>query len=221
MGVMTAVRRRMCAGNRRARGRAHLLAFLIFLLITISVISALMRIGPMVVELALDAATDDITLVVNKVLAEKMRDGTLKYGDMVSLEKDEDGNITALITNMANVNALQADITNAVTDAFLEYDITSVEIPVGSLLGGAILSGRGPRLSVDILSIVNVVSCFRNEFSSAGINQTRHSIKMDVDVMMGVLLTGFQDRFDTVHTEVTVAETVIVGEVPDAYAAIQ
>jgi len=219
--MITAIRRRVCFGRFRTRGRTRLIVLSLVLITMISVISALMRIGPMVVELALDAATDDITLVVNKVLSEKMQDGSVKYGDMVSLEKDAAGNITALVTNMANVNALQADITKAVTDAFLEYDITSVEIPVGSLLGGAILSGRGPRISVDILSIVNVVSCFRNEFSSAGINQTRHSIKMDVDVMMGVLLTGFQDRFDTVHTEVTVAETVIVGEVPNAYAAIQ
>ena len=163
-------------------------------------------------------AYDNITFTVNEVLAEEVMAETIDYNDMVSLMTDRNGNITALVTNMANVNFLQAKITNAVVKKFAESDVTRVDIPLGSLFGNAFLSGHGPRISANILSVTNVNTTFRNEFSDAGINQTRHRIMMDVDVTLGILLAGYQNRWDTVTTEITVAETVIVGSVPNTYA---
>ena len=102
---------------------------------------------------------------------------------------------------------------------FADEDMTRVSIPVGNLLGGTLLSGRGPRLKLDILSVTNVVTSFRNDFTSAGINQTRHRIIMDVEVTLEVML-GNERGTDTVNTEVNVAETVIVGAVPNMYASL-
>ena len=105
-------------------------------------------------------------------------------------------------------------------ERFADTDLTRISIPLGNLIGGTLLSGKGPRLKLDILSVTNVVTSFRNEFTSAGINQTRHRIILDVDVSLEVLM-GPDSGTDSVLTEVIVAETVIVGSVPDAYAAIQ
>lgn len=171
-----------------------------------------------IVDLAVSEAYDNITYTVNEVLADEVIAETIDYNDMVSLITDNNGNITALVTNMANVNYLQAKITNAIVKKFAESDVTKVEIPIGSLFGNAFLSGHGPRISANILSVINVNTTFRNEFSDAGINQTRHRIMMDVDVTLGILLAGYQNRWDTVTTEITVAETVIVGSVPNTYA---
>lgn len=171
------------------------------------------------VELALAAATDDITIAVNETVAEVMEAGKIDYKELVTLERDASGAVTALVTNVANINILQAEVTNAVVERFSDSDITAVEIPLGNFIGGALFSGRGPRVRLDILSVTNVTTSFRNDFSSAGINQTRHRIIMDVDVTLEVLL-GRGTGTDSVTTEISVAETVIVGAVPGAYAAI-
>lgn len=176
------------------------------------------KLTPTIAQLALAAATDDITIAVNETVAEVLSDGGMDYSKLVTLEKDEEGNITALVSNVANINILQAKITNAVVQRFTDSDITTVSIPIGNLIGGALLSGRGPRLKLDILSITNVTTGFRNEFTSAGINQTRHQIIMDVEVSLEVLL-GPASGTDSVLTEVSVAETVIVGSVPGTYAS--
>ena len=175
---------------------------------------------PTVTELALATATDDITIIVNDVVSEILEGGELDYEKLVTLERNGQGAVTALIANSANINALRAKVTNAVVERFADTDLTRISIPLGNLIGGTLLSGKGPRLKLDILSVTNVVTSFRNEFTSAGINQTRHRIILDVDVSLEVLM-GPDSGTDSVLTEVIVAETVIVGSVPDAYAAIQ
>ncbi len=175
---------------------------------------------PTVTELALATATDDITIIVNDVVAEILDSGGLDYEKLVTLERNEQGAVTTLIANSANINALRSRVTNAVVERFADSDLTRVSVPLGNLIGGTLLSGKGPRIKLDILSVTNVVTSFRNEFTSAGINQTRHRIIMDVEVSLEVLL-GPDSGTDSVLTEVIVAETVIVGSVPDTYATLQ
>ncbi len=203
-------------GGKRIFAVLMLLCGIIFIALSLILSSTL---TPTIVELAVAAATDDITIAVNETVSEVMGDGSFDYSRLVTLERDSQGNITALVSNVATVNMLQARITNAVVEKFAGSDMTHVTIPLGNLIGGPVFSGRGPRIGVDILSITNVSTSFRNEFSSAGINQTRHRIIMDVLVSLEVMLGG-RTGTDSVLTEVNVAETVIVGNVPGAYAAV-
>ncbi|MBQ4427765.1 MAG: sporulation protein YunB [Oscillospiraceae bacterium] len=206
-------------GSQRPKPlKLRLFIFILAAAVLLVILISYGTLSSVIVDLAVSEAYDNITYTVNEVLAEEVIAETIDYNDMVSLLTDNNGNITALVTNMANVNYLQAKITNAIVKKFAESDVTKVEIPLGSLFGNAFLSGHGPRISANILSVTNVNTTFRNEFSDAGINQTRHRIMMDVDVTLGILLAGYQNRWDTVTTEITVAETVIVGSVPNTYA---
>lgn len=209
---------RILGSGRPKPLKLRLFIFAVAAIILLAILISYGTLSTIIVDLAVSEAYDNITFTVNEVLAEEVMAETIDYNDMVSLMTDKNGNITALVTNMANVNFLQAKITNAVVKKFAESDVTRVDIPLGSLFGNAFLSGHGPRISANILSVTNVNTTFRNEFSDAGINQTRHRIMMDVDVTLGILLAGYQNRWDTVTTEITVAETVIVGSVPNTYA---
>ena len=190
------------------------------LIVLISVLMFISHVRPMVIDIALASATDEITLAVNDIVSDMMSDGSLDYSNLVTLEKDSNGNITALITNVSAVNTVQSELTNRIVEHFFQTDITPVSIPLGSLIGGAVFSGRGPRITFDVLSVTNVSTNFRHEFSSAGINQTRHQIMMDVEVTFGILLNRYRD-YDTVLTEISIAETVIVGKVPETYASLE
>jgi sporulation protein YunB len=96
--------------------------------------------------------------------------------------------------------------------------VTDIKIPIGNAVGGVIFTGRGPSFTVKILSVASVQTRFTNSFENAGINQTRHKIMLEVSAVINLYVPGTRETTTTVTTLVEVAETVIVGQVPNVYA---
>ena len=157
--------------------------------------------------------TSDLT---NDAIAKQIQDGVVQYDRIVYFEKDLDGRITALKTNIGEVNRLKTDILNIINDEILALDNSDIGIPLGSLFLPELLSGRGPAIPVHILSIRNSDANFHSNFTQAGINQTLHQVTMQVSVDVAVLVLGETASF-TMESEVVVAETVIVGDVPNTF----
>ena len=157
--------------------------------------------------------TSDLT---NDAIAKQIAEGVIQYDRIVYFEKDLDGRITALKTNMSEVNRLKTDILNLINDEILALDTSDIGIPIGSLFLPELFSGKGPAIPVRILSIRNSDATFASKFSQAGINQTLHQLTMVVSVDVAVLVLGQTSSF-TVNSEVVVAETVIVGDVPSTF----
>ena len=157
--------------------------------------------------------TSDLT---NDAIAEQIAEGIIQYDRIVYFEKDLDGRITALKTNMSEVNRLKTDILNIINDEILALDTSDIGIPLGSLFLPELLSGKGPAIPVHILSIRNSDANFVSDFTQAGINQTLHQLTMEVSVDVAVLVLGQTSSF-TITSEVVVAETVIVGDVPSTF----
>lgn len=157
--------------------------------------------------------TSDLT---NDAIAKQIAEGIIQYDRIVYFEKDLDGRITALKTNMSEVNRLKTDILNLINDEILALDTSDIGIPLGSLFLPELFSGKGPSIPVHILSIRNSDAAFSSRFSQAGINQTLHQLIMIVSVDVAVLVLGQTSSF-SVTSEVVVAETVIVGDVPSTF----
>ena len=157
--------------------------------------------------------TSDLT---NDAIAKQIADGIIQYDRIVYFEKDLDGRITALKTNMSEVNRLKTDILNIINDEILSLDTSDIGIPLGSLFLPELLSGKGPSIPVHILSIRNSDANFVSHFSQAGINQTLHRLNMEVSIDVAVLVLGETNSFN-MSSEVVVAETVIVGDVPQTF----
>lgn len=158
-------------------------------------------------------ATSDL---INDSIDAQIELGNIHYDRIVYFEKDLDGKITALKTNMAEVNRLKTDILNLVNDEILAMDTSQLSIPLGSLALPELFSGRGPGIPVEIISIRNSDGSFSSYFTEAGINQTLHQLTMEVVVDVSVLVMGRAEEF-TVSSHVVVAETVIVGQVPNTF----
>ena len=157
--------------------------------------------------------TSDLT---NDAIAKQIADGVVQYDRIVYFEKDLDGRITALKTNIGEVNRLKTDILNIINDEILALDHSDIGIPIGSLFLPELLSGRGPVIPVHILSIRNSDANFVSHFSQAGINQTLHQVTMEIAVDVSVLVLGRTTSF-TIESQVVIAETVIVGQVPNTF----
>ena len=157
--------------------------------------------------------TSDLT---NDAIAKQIAAGNIAYDRIVYFEKDLDGRITAMKTNMTEINRLKTDILNLINDEILALDTSDIGIPLGSLFLPEFFSGKGQAIPVHILSIRNSDANFASHFSEAGINQTLHQLIMEVNVDVSVLVLGQTSSF-TVNSEVVVAETVIIGDVPQTF----
>ena len=154
--------------------------------------------------------------LINDAIDRQIETGNIQYDRMVYFEKDINGRITALKTNMSEVNRLKTDVINLINDEILALDNTDLGIPFGSIFLPEFLSGRGPQIPVNILSIRNSEAAFSSSFTQAGINQTLHQLIMEISVDVTVLVLGKTNSF-TVASQVVVAQTIIVGNVPDTY----
>ena len=177
------------------------------------------RIDPLVEQTALYTVTDAVSLKINRVIQSQIRSGLLDYDALVTMEKDAEGNVTALITNVSAVNLLQAEITIRIIQEISDNFISELEIPLGTVMDSSLFYGRGPLIPVKLKAVTNVSARFENDFSAAGINQTRHQIRLNVSVQVLVVIPG-RELTAPVNTTVVIAETVIVGKVPELYASM-
>ena len=174
------------------------------------------RLWPVVQELAKTQVTNTTSDLINDAISRQIAEGNIQYDRIVFFEKDLDGRITALKTNMSEVNRLKTDILNLINDEILAQSTEELAVPLGSLFLPEFLSGKGPRIPVRLLSIRNSDAEFHSDFSEAGINQTLQHLILDVKVDVTILVLGQTQSFP-VASQVVVAETVIVGDVPNTF----
>ncbi len=190
-----------------------LLLLLAFLLIIFIPIRNYLK--EVVGSVAMADCSDKVTALINDTVRKELSDSTQGYDYFVTLQKDSSGKITAITTNMARINSLTSDVVHDVI-ASVDSGELDLSIPVGNLLGSNLLLGRGPKIPIKIIMLTCTSAEYHNELSSVSINQSRHQILLDIKVNIDVLLP-WEIRSTEVVSEVLIAETVIVGQVPDSY----
>ncbi len=202
----------------RLTGRQRVLFWLtvIFALLLALTVAVVLHMKPVVVDLATARTSNAVNRIVVAAVNDAVDSGRIDYEQLVDFDKDADGHVTALRSNMAAFNRLQASIADDILQRMAEVSSTDLAIPIGTLTGSPLLAGRGPCLRVRMQSVGTATARFDNQFSSAGINQTRHRIILNVDVHVSILLPGLT-TYTKVSNEISVAETVIVGGVPETY----
>lgn len=196
--------------------RAKLICFFLSVALLSLTIVGTNHLRSLLGNLAVTRVSNMVGRVVMEAVSDAVNSGEIQYNDLISLEKDADGGIAALQSNMAEFNRLQSAITKDILDRLGQVSEMDLTIPLGTLTGSALLVGRGPSLSVRMQSLGSCSAHFENQFDQAGINQTTHRIILCVEVNMSILLPGFQTSTQ-VDASFSVAETVIVGDVPESY----
>ncbi len=166
-------------------------------------------------DMVLSDAVDLMTLCVNDTINRTLAGRDYGYDYFVTIDRDESGAVTAIKANMARINALSSELLSDIVEAADRGEL-SLSIPIGNILGSSLLLGKGPDIPVDITLLTSSRVDFKNEISAAGINQTKHEMKLDVVVDIDVVLP-WRTVSTQVVTEILIAETVIVGEVPQTY----
>lgn len=207
------------ACTRRSKRFLHFFrrfsAFLLFLLISAVLIYNL-QIMPALFPLTKTIATTEITRGFQRAIRLASEETDF---DFIRLSYDSEGGVTALQTDTAAIAVASASITEAAIQTLCREKQVVVQIPIGNLSGGALFMGRGPNISVPI-TVSKAITCeIENEFYDSGINQTVHRIVAEIETEAYALLPFSVKKFP-IEAEVCLAETIIVGRIPDAYTKI-
>jgi sporulation protein YunB len=173
--------------------------------------------GPVIKTVSGNQARILCTAAINRAVLDELSRSPVQYGSFVGIIKDDAGNVAALETDALALSRLKATLTEAVNQALAALPQQDVRIPLGTLTGIELLSGRGPGVKLKMMPSSYIESEIINHFDSAGINQTRHAIAVIFTVSVSAILAPYITTV-TVTAEVVVAETVIVGPVPNFWA---
>jgi sporulation protein YunB len=152
--------------------------------------------------------------ISNRVVTEMMEN--IGYLDLITLERDNTGNIKALKANVIEMNKLSAKIGLEIQKEYNELEEVYISIPIGNFTGNELLAGLGPKATIKIIPVGNVSTTFKTEFISTGINQTRHRVYLEILNRVRIVAPLIVKTVEIV-TSVNVAETVLVGDVPDSF----
>lgn len=159
------------------------------------------------------------TQIIGEAVWEVTSKLNLQYDDLVKVGRGEQQIVTSIEVDSLKVNQIRSSIVSAITEKLKQMDVQSYEIPLGNLIGNDFLSGRGPNIKLKLLPKGNMSSKIISEFDSAGINQTRHRIVLQLSVEMMISIPFY--RLNTqVSSEFIIGETIIVGEVPEYYTQV-
>ena len=214
-----AARRNPIASSRRSlfSGGEIMLTLLLGIgIAAVAVICLGKQMRPLTAVAAKAQAENMVTRLVEETVLADLEQRLFGYDDLVVIERDSGGTITALITDTAAMNVLRGQLLERLLEELDGIHVSDIQIPLGSLLDIDILWAKGPNLKVHGMSVGTVCAEFESEFTDAGVNQTLHRIWLEVEVPLTLILPG--DRVETqVTSRLCTAETVIVGKVPDTY----
>lgn len=201
--------------RRRKKGRlvkllivAIAVAALLFLYFQRNVTRVLVSIS----EATMRAST---TVAVNDAVYYTLSD-ELRYEDLVNVECDELGNVVSVSANPLKINKIARDTASISQSNLKSLSLNGIPIPLGALTGIEAFAGLGPQIPFRIIPVSSVACDFSSEFESVGINQTKHSIYLNVIADISIVMPSRTENFAVV-TEILVGEYVIVGNVPDTF----
>lgn len=204
-----------CPGKKPALLRRLTLCALLLILLLMLLERNLTR-----VVLTLASAKAEVLAVqaLNQAAEALIAEG-VSYDSLVHVTLGEDGSVRLLQANTAGMNSL-ASRASLTAQAKLEaLQDQTVSVPLGSALGITLLAGTGPRIRVHMLPVGAVVTAYETEFTSAGINQTRHRVLLTMRAQVQLVLPTGASGVEAV-TQVAVAESIIVGQVPDSFVNV-
>ncbi|MEG1074378.1 MAG: sporulation protein YunB [Ruthenibacterium sp.] len=175
------------------------------------------RIRPVITTMAQYQCRVVSVLAMNEAIIAELEQRTTLTEPILSVEKDANGNVTSIMVDSSGLNHLKAQMTEAVSNRLLAIKKQDVHIPLGTLLGWQLMAGRGPNIHLQVLPASFVETSMVDQVETAGINQTQYRIFIRFTVQMSAILPGYSTSV-TVENEICVAETLIVGQVPQVYS---
>lgn len=196
--------------------RLKIALFLAFFSIASCVLIFEIKLFPIIEKVAISKGQNRATVIINDAIREVMDE--LGQEDFIVCEKNSDGSIAVLCADTYKINLVKSLVAKKIEGKIVQGE-QRISIPLGNLTGLKLLSGKGPKIKVEVLPVRSVVAEVSSAFSESGINQSWHKIILNVKTNFGVMVLS-RSISCNVSDSIVLADTVIVGKVPDAYTDI-
>ena len=200
----------------RKKRKRKLILMSILLSLFLLFYTAETKTAPVILKAARTISHSAAMEIIQKSVAENFANAKIVYEDLMHIEKDNDGNIILIIPNSAQINQTVSAITINMDEKLKEMCGQKIAVPLGTITGSKLLAGIGPDIKVSIKPVGAVHISVKDDFISAGINQSRHRIWLEIEAEM-MLMIPFDSESFTVSSSVILCEGIIVGPVPQTY----
>lgn len=207
----------MIRAKRKHRIGVKLLAIGLILIGIILLVDS--RVRPIIEQTAIYQSKILATRIINDAVYAQLEDDDFNYSGLVNLVYNNENEVASIESNMLNINKLKAKINNSVNDKLTDLENHNLSISLGTISGVTSFYNIGPLIPVKVQPEGYVETTLISSFQSAGINQTLHRILVQIKVDISAIIPGYSAS-GTVDTQFVIAETVIVGEVPEAYTHV-
>ena len=185
----------------------------ILLVFILSIILYDKRIYPAVLQVAESSIKADTVECISKTSME-LFDEEFNYDEMIIIDKDNEGNINMIRANTVKPNYLTSRLSIRCNEELQKMGEVGVEVPLGWMTDNSAFYEFGPDINVKIDPIGNMKVSYESKFESAGINQTRHKIYLNVEARVRMKIP-LHSKEQVVTCQIPVAETIIVGKTPN------
>ncbi|MDW7675345.1 MAG: sporulation protein YunB [Bacillota bacterium] len=203
--------------RRRNRFTLKFRALFLFIIVGFFLVGGLLILEftfkPTITEVASVKAKLLATEAIHKAIYENVV-ADVNYQDLIIVEKNNNNDITMMQANTLGIRKIQSETILKIQSVLEELSTEGFKIPTGQILGSRLLAAYGPKVNVNLIPVGTVKVDIINDFHEAGINQVRHLIYLDIETTVKIVVPLF-DSEEIVSTKIPVAETIIVGPVPD------
>jgi sporulation protein YunB len=159
--------------------------------------------------------------VINSCINDIMSEQSSEAGALSVLEKNEDGEITAVRNNTTQMNLINSKLSLMIYDRLSHLEDDTAVIPFGNLISStSLFANLGPGLPIQIKPMGYADINFSDSFTAAGINQVQHKVWIDVKLTIVSYFPGVTAKVP-VTVSVPLEQTVLLGKVPDSYTHFQ
>jgi sporulation protein YunB len=170
------------------------------------------RVFPSVLQISEVTVKAKTTEIINETSIE-LFDDEFKYNEMIIVEKDSQDNITLIRVNTVKLNELTSKLSLECNRKLVEMGDVGIDVPLGWVSNNSAFYHLGPKIKVKVEPIGNMKVTYDSKFESAGINQTRHKIYLNLEAKIRIIVPLHSQNIEVV-CEIPIAETILPGKIP-------
>ena len=202
--------------TKKAKNKLFMLCFAFFLCFCLIIAYIHFVVDPVIVKAVYAQIDSMATTKVSDAIYDVIKKSNLSYDELVTINYDSNHRVTSIITNSINLNVIARDVSTFAQKYIDDLADEGVQVPFGTFSGIPFFAGKGHKFNLKLVPIGSLITNFKSDFISAGINQTLHSLSIVVNVSIAVILPMKTQNINFT-TDMVICENLIVGEIPEVY----
>lgn len=173
-------------------------------------------IEPSIIDITRVKAEELCNDAVNTAVLAVLDENHFTYTDFATITL-KDQTVTNITSNSINTNKFKSLVAIRAQDEIDNMSGTEINYKLGDFSSVSLLSGRGPELVIKLYLTSSITTDIISEFESCGINQTKHTLSIEVTSKVYITSKENETTYVIIVTTVPIAENIIVGNTPSLY----